>query len=152
MLHWSMNNVSNGTILFFLVCVWSEKYKLYSEDAWYFFTTRSKKYPNGNRPDRGVPGGFWKPTGSPDTKILDENSNTMVERRSLDFYEGKGKGGNRTDWKMHEYYPTTNNVSSSNTKGMRVWISYSLLLNMILCFFFPWWTYYFVAVEWLYFM
>jgi hypothetical protein len=53
---------------------------------------------------------------------------------------------------MHEYYPTTNNVSSSNTKGMRVWISYSLLLNMILCFFFPWWTYYFVAVEWLYFM
>jgi hypothetical protein len=69
-----------------------------------------------------VPGGFWKPTGSPDTKILDENSNTMVERRSLDFYEGKGKGkgGSRTDWKMHEYYPTTNNVSSSNTKGMRV--------------------------------
>ncbi|KAL9336329.1 hypothetical protein Peur_070817 [Populus x canadensis] len=98
----------------------AEKYKLYSEDAWYFFTTRSKKYPNGNRPDRGVPGGFWKPTGSPDTKILDENSNTMVERRSLDFYEGKGKGGSRTDWKMHEYYPTTNNVSSSNTKGMRL--------------------------------
>ncbi|KAL9373778.1 hypothetical protein Peur_033398 [Populus x canadensis] len=98
----------------------AEKYKLYSEDAWYFFTTRSKKYPNGNRPDRGVPGGFWKPTGSPDTKILDENSNTMVERRSLDFYEGKGKGSNRTDWKMHEYYPTTNNVSSSNTKGMRL--------------------------------
>ncbi|XP_011033356.1 PREDICTED: uncharacterized protein LOC105131874 [Populus euphratica] len=98
----------------------AEKYKLYREDAWYFFTTRTRKYPNGNRPDRGVPGGFWKPTGSPDTKILDENSNTIVERRSLDFYEGKGKGGSRTDWKMHEYYPTTNNVSSSSSEGMRL--------------------------------
>ncbi|KAJ6870594.1 hypothetical protein NC652_036288 [Populus alba x Populus x berolinensis] len=98
----------------------AETYKLYREDAWYFFTTRSRKYPNGNRPDRGVPGGFWKPTGSPDTKILDENSNTMVERRSLDFYVGKGKSGTRTEWKMHEYYPTSNNVSSSNAKGMRL--------------------------------
>lgn len=74
-----------------------------------------------------MPGGFWKPTGSPDTKILDENSNTMVERRSLDFYVGKGKSGTRTEWKMHEYYPTSNSVSSSNAEGMRVWISYSLL-------------------------
>ncbi|KAJ6864503.1 hypothetical protein NC651_035147 [Populus alba x Populus x berolinensis] len=98
----------------------AETYKLYREDAWYFFTTRSRKYPNGNRPDRGVPGGFWKPTGSPDTTILDENSNTMVERRSLDFYEGKGKSGTRTEWKMHEYYPTSNNASSSNAKGMRL--------------------------------
>ncbi|KAF9672390.1 hypothetical protein SADUNF_Sadunf11G0036800 [Salix dunnii] len=92
----------------------AEKYKIFREDAWYFFTTRVKKYPNGSRPDRGVPGGFWKPTGSPDTKIFDEHCNTVIERRSLDFYEGKGKTGRRTDWKMHEYYPST------NTQGMRL--------------------------------
>ncbi|KAF9664740.1 hypothetical protein SADUNF_Sadunf16G0049500 [Salix dunnii] len=98
----------------------AEKYKLFREQAWYFFTTRVKKYPNGSRPDRGVPGGFWKPTGSPDTKIFDEHSNTVIERRSLDFYEGKGKTGRRTDWKMHEYYPATTSVSSTNTQGMRL--------------------------------
>ncbi|KAJ6756293.1 putative proteinC DOMAIN-CONTAINING PROTEIN 102-LIKE [Salix purpurea] len=98
----------------------AEKYKLFQEDAWYFFTTRLKKYPKGKIPDRGVPGGFWKPTGSPET-VPAKHSNIAIERRSLDFYEGKGKTGRRTEWKMHEYYPKTDdNVSSTNTEGMRL--------------------------------
>ncbi|KAJ6749794.1 hypothetical protein OIU85_000428 [Salix viminalis] len=98
----------------------AEKYKLFQEDAWYFFTTRLKKYPKGKIPDRGVPGGFWKPTGSPDP-IPAKHSNIAIERRSLDFYEGKGNTGRRTEWKMHEYYPKTDdNVSSTNTEGMRL--------------------------------
>ncbi|KAJ6425803.1 hypothetical protein OIU84_026392 [Salix udensis] len=98
----------------------AEKYKLFQEDAWYFFTTRLKKYPKGKIPDRGVPGGFWKPTGSPDP-IPAKHSNIKIERRSLDFYEGKGNTGRRTEWKMYEYYPKTDdNVSSTNTEGMRL--------------------------------
>ncbi|KAJ6300455.1 hypothetical protein OIU76_021282 [Salix suchowensis] len=98
----------------------AEKYKLFQEDAWYFFTTRLKKYPKGKIPDRGVPGGFWKPTGSPVT-VPATHSNIAIERRSLDFYEGKGNTGRRTEWKMHEYYPKTDdNVSSTNTEGMRL--------------------------------
>ncbi|KAJ6756292.1 putative proteinC DOMAIN-CONTAINING PROTEIN 102-LIKE [Salix purpurea] len=98
----------------------AEKYKLFQEDAWYFFTTRLKKYPKGKIPDRGVPGGFWKPTGSPET-VPAKHSNIAIERRSLDFYEGKGNTGRRTEWKMHEYYPKTDdNVSSTNTEGMRL--------------------------------
>ncbi|KAJ6316652.1 hypothetical protein OIU78_019853 [Salix suchowensis] len=97
-----------------------QKYKLFQEDAWYFFTTRLKKYPKGKIPDRGVPGGFWKPTGSPET-VPATHSNIAIERRSLDFYEGKGNTGRRTEWKMHEYYPKTDdNVSSTNTEGMRL--------------------------------
>ncbi|KAJ6304067.1 hypothetical protein OIU77_017862 [Salix suchowensis] len=61
-----------------------------------------------------------EPTGSPET-VPATHSNIAIERRSLDFYEGKGNTGRRTEWKMHEYYPKTDdNVSSTNTEGMRL--------------------------------
>ncbi|XP_059669555.1 NAC transcription factor NAM-B1-like [Cornus florida] len=97
-------------------------YKLIREDAWYFFTTRNRKYPNGKRPDRAVDGGYWKPTGV--DKEIKSNNVTVGYMKSLDFYQGRHPGGIRTDWKMHEYRiqqksspPPPPNNTNTNSNG-----------------------------------
>lgn len=94
-------------------------YTRYAEIHWSFFTTRDKKYPNGTRPSRAVPGGFWKPTGTSATCVFDENKNPIASKTPLDFYESKGKDG-RTEWKMLEYFPKCMAIHSSSAGGMRV--------------------------------
>ncbi|XP_039170331.1 NAC transcription factor 56-like [Eucalyptus grandis] len=55
------------------------------EDEWYFFTPRDRKYPNGSRPNRRTPGGFWKAT-TKDSVIQMENM-TIGYKRLLAFFE-----------------------------------------------------------------
>ncbi|XP_022723754.1 uncharacterized protein LOC111280558 [Durio zibethinus] len=77
----------------------------------YYFTQRSKKYPNGSRPSRFVhvkgsddqaispqPQGFWKMSCKMDD-IRDPDGNLLGKKNSLNYFSGSVK----TEWKMHEF-------------------------------------------------
>ncbi|KAI5583844.1 hypothetical protein BDE02_06G043300 [Populus trichocarpa] len=113
------NRIHEVNIYEYHPAILTEKYKRYAEIHWSFFTTRDKKYPNGTRPSRAVPGGFWKPTGTSATCVFDENKNPIASKTPLDFYESKGKDG-RTEWKMLEYFPKCMAIHSSSAGGMRL--------------------------------
>ncbi|XWS43140.1 hypothetical protein CRYUN_Cryun16bG0076900 [Craigia yunnanensis] len=89
------------------------EYKPITETEWYFFTPRVKKYPNGSRPKRGTPNGYWKPTGV-DKAIPHYSQNPVGFKKTLDFFIGEYPKGNKNGWKMHEYKVTNNNKNSQN--------------------------------------
>ncbi|KAI5422599.1 hypothetical protein KIW84_045873 [Lathyrus oleraceus] len=63
-------------------------YKFKGEDTMYFFTPRSKKYENGQRPDRAVENhGFWKATGKENSVM--KNDVEIGFKRSLVFFRIK---------------------------------------------------------------
>lgn len=72
-----------------------------SENEWYFFTPRDKKYKNGDRPNRAAGDGYWKATGA-DIKV-EFNGEVIGYRKTLIFYRGKPPKGVKTEWVMHEY-------------------------------------------------
>ncbi|XP_050211273.1 NAC transcription factor 32-like [Mercurialis annua] len=85
-----------------------ERYTMIREKEWYFFSPRTKKYPNGERPDRSAGNGFWKASGA--QKPI---SNSLGFKMKLDYYENKNQiltkkrkdtvDYRKTTWKMHEY-------------------------------------------------
>ncbi|KAJ4895049.1 NAC domain-containing protein 17 [Raphanus sativus] len=71
------------------------------ERQWFYFTPRSRKYPNAARSGRGTPTGYWKATGK--DRVIFYNSRSVGLKKTLVFYRGKAPTGERTDWVMHEY-------------------------------------------------
>ncbi|KAF8041187.1 hypothetical protein BT93_B3192 [Corymbia citriodora subsp. variegata] len=88
-------------------------------DEWYFFTPRYRKYPNGSRPNRCTPGGFWKATGK-DSAIQME-SKTIGYKRLLAYCRGASpRRSDGTAWSMHEYRleeDKNKNHTSTDEKG-----------------------------------
>lgn len=80
-----------------------EIFKLPEQDRLYFFTPRSRKYPNGSRPARAAGDGYWKATGS--EKKIYMNHQLVGVKKTLVYYKGKAKetDGVKTDWTMQEY-------------------------------------------------
>nr|WLO57489.1 NAC transcription factor 30 [Rheum palmatum] len=70
------------------------------EKAWYFFTPRDRKYPNGSRPNRAAGSGYWKATGA-DKPV--GRPKQLAVKKALVFYAGKAPKGEKTNWIMHEY-------------------------------------------------
>ncbi|RVW93910.1 NAC domain-containing protein 76 [Vitis vinifera] len=73
-----------------------------SQNEWYFFSHKDKKYPTGTRTNRATMAGFWKATGR-DKAIHLSNSKRIGLRKTLVFYTGRAPHGQKTDWIMHEY-------------------------------------------------
>ncbi|KAG2320464.1 hypothetical protein Bca4012_056493 [Brassica carinata] len=71
------------------------------ERQWFYFTPRSRKYPNAARSGRGTPTGYWKATGK--DRVIVYNSRSVGLKKTLVFYRGRAGTGERTDWVMHEY-------------------------------------------------
>ncbi|KAH7543525.1 hypothetical protein FEM48_Zijuj02G0193200 [Ziziphus jujuba var. spinosa] len=80
----------------------SERYKRPGEKECYFFTPRNRKYKNGNRSNRAAGDGYWKATGA-DKPVKDTNNVIIGFKKSLSFFRGKPREGEKTNWVMYEF-------------------------------------------------
>lgn len=87
-----------------------------SQNEWYFFSHKDKKYPTGTRTNRATMAGFWKATGR-DKAIHLSNSKRIGLRKTLVFYTGRAPHGQKTDWIMHEYRLDDDNTDVQQEDG-----------------------------------
>ncbi|KAJ4891123.1 NAC domain-containing protein 40 [Raphanus sativus] len=75
--------------------------KLKSENEWFYFCARGRKYPHGSQSRRATELGYWKATGK--ERSVKSGNQIVGTKRTLVFHIGRAPRGERTEWIMHEY-------------------------------------------------
>ncbi|KAF8403791.1 hypothetical protein HHK36_011897 [Tetracentron sinense] len=98
-----------------------DEYMKYGERAWYFFTPRERKHPNGTRPNRVAGDGFWR--ASARDEDVTSRGMKIRSKRSLVFWKGKPPNARKTDWLMQEYRLLEDEnppITGNNANDMRL--------------------------------
>ncbi|XP_048140362.1 NAC domain-containing protein JA2L-like isoform X2 [Rhodamnia argentea] len=90
---------------------------LFGEGEWYFFSPRSRKYPNGRRPNRSAGSGYWKATGIDKPILTSGGTKSIGVKKVLVFYTGRPPKGMKTEWSMDEYRLIDATVRPPISKG-----------------------------------
>ncbi|CAI9281930.1 unnamed protein product [Lactuca saligna] len=98
------------------------------ENKGYFLTSRDRKYPRGNRPNRHVLGkhGYWKTT-QVQKPVYDATSGEMVGYKgTLAFFD---ENDDKTMWLMHEYTTNEPNLPFENGDKLNEWVLCKIYRN-----------------------